>query len=716
MPSSQDDDKILELKRKALACKREGDIESAKTFLRQAKQLEQIAATSVSTNDESSSAQPKAQHHETLHSNHSQTNKDQAEHSIEDMKEDEEEEEQDDNMPRYEDPVNKAIDQANLEEIGDTNVRFTDNELIDFESMQDMREIMSEHFPTKAFYQERIMANKRAALEKKQANDIPAAKHRLMTAKQLENACTILFKDKSDKDDEDDDGEDYSLLDELFVDDKTRHQNNDDDGFFEQLFGKSATVLELDDLDDMDAALLKDMMEAGMQVPSVEEIQESAEERKIAAVAFKKDGNLDAAKAALLESKRLTSKANQLSSLLQVIASGVPQELDPELALGDMLKIDVETKKPPKSLSLEEATPKKDLLSSTAYREQAVKQKQLGNKDAAIAALRLYKEALALEEKARAAAQTKEWILALEKEAILASEQARRFVYYSQFVDKDDGSKFTSAWRIYEEACLSLAKSLGRGVESVSRPVQRRMENGLRRILDCDLAFVGESCDPSESRIEMSILELINLQSNKRLREQLGIVPVSDPDELVLTMPDVDSIRVVMSVQLPGNADAADDSVQTLTFNANSLRDGNRTYAFGPSQFIHAERGISRFAKQFARRLARRRCVAIEVFYLRVTVTKGLFSSSTKTEEILLGSAGLELTALQDKNFIAIDLPLVEARREVGGLVRLAIRSGMPFCETSNIIGGSVKEESAETTRVGQTCEMLESYAQLVIP
>ena len=707
MPSSSNDDKkILELKRKALACKREGDIESAKTYLRQAKQLEQsAAATDGSTKEDESPAEPNAPT-QALTSNPP----DKEDHN----REEDIEEEQD--TPRYEDPVNKAIDEANLEELEHKDVRFTDKELIDYEAMQDMRDIMSEHFPTEAFYQERIVANKRAALEKKQANDIPAAKQRLMTAKQLEKAHTVLFKNAQTNNKDEDDGEDYSLLDELFAGDNTRPQNDDDnDGFFEQLFGKSATVLELDDLDDMDAALLKDMMDAGMQVPSVEDVLQSAEERKMAAVAFKKDGNLEAAKAALLESKRFMSKANQLSSLLQAIANGVSQDDDPELALGDMLKADVEQKRPPTS---QEAAPTKKLLFSAEYREQAVQQKQLGNKDAAIAALRLYKEALAVEEKAKSAAQKKEWILELQKEAVLASEQAGRFVYYSRFVDKEVGSKMIANWRLYAQTCLSYAKGLDTGVgSSVTLPIQRRIdENGLHIISDCALTFVGTSCDPRESRIETSILELINLQNNKRLREQHGLMAATDPGGLDFAMPDAGSIRVVVTIHLPSNVEVADDSVQTLTFTANSLRDDNKTYVFGQSQYIHAERGFSRFAKQFVRRLARRRCVAVEVFYSRTIAMKGMFSTSSKTEEILLGSAGLELTALQEKNCIAIDLPLLEARREVGGSVRLAIRSGSPFFDTPSKHSDDPKEESTETTSLGQNSEILESYAQLVFP
>lgn len=685
-------DEILALKRKALACKKDGDIEAAKSFLRQAKQLEQTAVAV----DTPSSAEPETNDEQLLH---------QKESTID------EEYDPEEDQPRYEDPVNKAIDEANLEELEHRNVRFTDNELIDFESMADLRTIiMAEQFPTESFYQERIMTNKRAALAKKQANDIPAAKKLLMTAKQLEKACTVLFQGVSAMDDDEEDGEDYSLLDEL-IGDPTNQQN--DDGFFEQLFGKSATILELDDLDDMDAALLRDMMEAGMQVPSVEDVLQSAEDRKTAAVALKKDGNLEAAKAALLESKRLTSKANQLSTLLKAIENGVPNEsIDPELALENMLKTADEIIKTSQKPQEETAVSKK-LLSSVEYRAQAVQHRQLGNKDEAIAALRLYKEALALEEKAKAAAQKKEWILELRKEDSLADEQARRFVYYSQFIDSNLGSKMVTAWRLYARACSSLAMALEKDELSSSFSLQRRIEeDGLQEISDTDLSFVGTSCDPAECRIEFSLLELMDIQNNKHLREKIGV----DTDPGVVTMPEAPSMRVVLTVHLPQNAEGSDDSEQILTFTANSLLDYRKGYFFGQSQYIHGERGTSRFAKLFTRRLTRKRCVSVEVFYSHTIVTKGLFSNSLKTEEILLGSATIELKELQEKNFIAMDLPLVQSRREVGGKLRLAIRSGSPFCEQANAPSDTSNDEATATTGLGRRDVGLESYSQVVFP
>merc|ERR1711862_423078 len=67
---------------------------------------------------------------------------------------------------------------------------------------------------------------------------------------------------------------------------------------------------ELDDLDDLDAEMLKAMIDSGMMnVPHPEEIFELAKEKKINAANLMKEKNVDAAKAYLAESKRLTKRA-----------------------------------------------------------------------------------------------------------------------------------------------------------------------------------------------------------------------------------------------------------------------------------------------------------------------------------------------------------------------------------------------------------------------
>jgi len=82
----------------------------------------------------------------------------------------------------------------------------------------------------------------------------------------------------------------------------------------------SGSDFELDDLDDLDAEMLKAMIDSGMiNVPQPEEIFELAKEKKFNAANLMKEKNVVAAKAYLVESKRLTKRAQQLQDMLQQI-------------------------------------------------------------------------------------------------------------------------------------------------------------------------------------------------------------------------------------------------------------------------------------------------------------------------------------------------------------------------------------------------------------
>mmetsp|Transcript_28195 Transcript_28195/g.51027 ORF Transcript_28195/g.51027 Transcript_28195/m.51027 type:complete len:203 (+) Transcript_28195:22-630(+) len=100
-------------------------------------------------------------------------------------------------------------------------------------------------------YMKSSLKRKEQAVAAKQAGDIPAAKRYLLQYKQLEAANATLFADKQEDEDQDN-----SLLDELY-NDGTKPQG--DSGFFEQLFGIESTAVELDDLEDLDPSMLRDM-------------------------------------------------------------------------------------------------------------------------------------------------------------------------------------------------------------------------------------------------------------------------------------------------------------------------------------------------------------------------------------------------------------------------------------------------------------------------
>jgi hypothetical protein len=174
----------------------------------------------------------------------------------------------------------------------------------------------------------------------------------------------------------------------------------------------------------------------------------------------------------------------------------------------------------------------------------------------------------------------------------------------------------------------------------------------------------------------------------------------------------VNQLIVRLVGHLPANEHALEQDVQ-LEFSPTQLLDegkADRIYLFDGSQFLHAERGLTRFAKTFARRLTRRRCLSFEVVYIhsknKASSSGGLFgrfgsNKPVEMEETSLGVAGMELKDLLESNYVAADLPLVENRKELGGVVRVAVRSGSPF--------GNF-EPTAETTT------SLEGFPHLLLP
>jgi len=611
---------------------------------------------------------------------------------------------------KYEDPVNQAMDEANLDELyqnssNNKTVTYTDEELLDVETMADMKGAGMD-IPSQDVYEERALACKRAALAAKQKGDLATAKARLVQSKQFTKAVEVLFGEGVTGLQDEDDGEDYSLLDEL-MEGHSSNKVQDDDGFFEQLFGKSSTAIELDDLDDLDPSMLRDMMENGMEIPNVEEVLKTAKDKKTLAIQCKKQGDLPAAQAALQEAKRLESRAKQLSDMLRAIESGAcddePQNLDPEALLERMLEksenTHAETAQAPAAAA---AVPTK-LLSSHEYKVQAVQFKQQGQMTEALEQLRLYKQALAAETTAKAAAQRQEYVTAVHKEAQWAAAQSRLFSFYEWFVDQEVGRAQVVAWKAYAQECESAAFRVESNDEEAFGNLQRSAEVcDLKEIREPDLGFIGKTVDPADQRIEVCLLEGSDLQANKHLREVLGI-----EKDVTMELPDHSSLRIVVTSQIPASMEYPDDDV-ILQYEPCSKVDAK--YVFQGSKFLNAERGSSRFAKLINRRLGRKK-LTFDVFC--VSVKKSLFK--TTSEDHLLGTAVVELKDLLQKNWIAGDFPLLNAtrRHELGGQLRIAIRSGSPFGE--QVATENEEKEKPFTANTGLSSKVakLQYYAPL---
>jgi hypothetical protein len=76
------------------------------------------------------------------------------------------------------------------------------------------------------------------------------------------------------------------------------------------------------------------------------------------------------------------------------------------------------------------------------------------------------------------------------------------------FLDKKVGSSQLEAWNQYERLCTSLMNKLQSGREPESL---NRTKSGMKEITNDDLSFIGESIDPAEQGIEITIVEVIGL-------------------------------------------------------------------------------------------------------------------------------------------------------------------------------------------------------------
>jgi hypothetical protein len=437
-----------------------------------------------------------------------------------------------------------------------------------------------------------------------------------------------------------------------------------------------------------------------MNVPDVDDVLQNAKENKAAAIKFKKAANLVAAKAALEESKRLEMRATQLRNMIQAAEklkdgeSADYSTLDPEAALEAMLQASED--KPKQQQTAPPLSKQEPLKSSHEYKVQAVTCKKEGRVQEAVAALQLYKQALAIENNAKKDELRKECIAQLQEELKTATQQSLKFAYYKRFVDAQMGSAQLEAWDQYRSLCMAVMNKLQSGGEP---QILNRTKSGMKEITNDDLSFIGESIDPAEQRIEIAILEVVDLRKNKNLRQLLNV-----PKNEEAVIPEGSSIRIHVTVQLPPSEKAPDDNVE-LEYKPQSRVD--ESYLFESCQYVSTERGPSRFAKLVARRMNRKR-ILFQVFY--VSPKKKLFSRAT--EETLLGTAVIQLKDLLETNAIANEFPLLDKTRqhELGGLARIAIRSGASFGETKE----AIKKEQSPVANTGTSsgaAARIEPYA-----
>lgn len=570
-------------------------------------------------------------------------------------------------------------------------VTFDDDEMADVETMADLQS-MGMDMPTEEQYHARVKANKLDALAAKKRGDIEAAKRHLYKSKQLEAARIQLYANKEEEDEFDD--EDYSLLDEL-----NGGSNEEDDAFFAELFGAEDNVLDLDDLDNFDAEMLRDMIDAGMVVPDPDDVLKEAQEKKALAVSLHKQGNSAAAKAALAESKKLQSQAEQLAEMLAEADVRDGETGEDMTALMALLegsdggsRLIANSKMKGEASAASPTSPKAPTKTAQEWKVEAVKMKQEGKLTEATKALRMYKQTMAEEANKVEMEKRQRTIAELNEEIEVAEDQIDRFIFYERFVDAQEGAAQLAFWRKYALDCsraIKLIETKGTGSIAMSR---KKSALG-KTIVNEDLSFIHDSVDPSDERLEIAFLGASNIHDNKHLkkalRQRTKELQQQQKDKTTSSAtPEINpKIRIDVTIQLPPNEKESDGNIQ-FSIEPKPIDGKTGSYqAESCSKYIDLPRGKSKYAKTILRRMERKR-IHFAVVYVPPSAKKGIFGlgSSKKTKdaaslELSLGGVSFELKEFLQNRSIAGEFPIMDTmrRNELGGSIRVGIRTGIPF-------------------------------------
>uniref|UniRef100_A0A6U6FQC5 Uncharacterized protein n=1 Tax=Odontella aurita TaxID=265563 RepID=A0A6U6FQC5_9STRA len=655
--SAEDLDDSASLKKLAVSLKRKGDLDGARAALAKAQRLDSPEVAAVAVPSEPSESKP------DLPTDRAQTTDINGKLDNEETFETEEEAE----IATEEGPV-----------------VFSEEEMLDFDMMFEFKKSGMD-VPSVEDYQAKALACKKVAVKFKQHGDIEKAKDSLKRAKLFEAVMTRL-NECDEAEDEINEEDEAWLMKEL---------NQDDSAFFDEsiLFGDDE-VFSLDDLDDMDAEMLKVMIDAGIKIPTPDEVLDLSQEKKVLALALKQDGNLVGAKSALVESKSLRSHADRLKELLEEISNGGDEEgiedLEKLLLLSEVAaEVIPELKKA--------IAPAK---SADELKQEVLKLREERRIKEATALFKLYKQALAREAEAAELEEQKKILSILCEEMQIAKEQERLFLFYERFIDSRSGALQLVKWKDYTLKCGEATKTVEtNGSKSVVLARSGEATNMLK--INDDEDFVGSTSDPTDERLEVAILSLVDIHENKiyqKMQKEAKKASAGGSDKMEVKL----CLRVDVVIQLPPNEKKSDENINLSFLPLESSR-GAATVDFAPSQFVTLPRGKSQHAKIIQRRIGRKR-IQISVLHVHIPSEKPsswLKSWSSKPSEeekepVLLGRVVLELKDFLIKNAIAGDFKLIDSgKRELGGMLRLGLQVGAPFGEVK--VASSTGDDTART-------------------
>ena len=764
----------VKLKQLAVVCKKRGDLDSAKQALLKAKQIEkdgveavrdhqlpedqqQVPATTkeraqnqgtdVAVGSDEKKEDPKMDAPENQEQQMQASNNNSEQMTLGDEISGGIEDDDDDADVAEELKELMQLDANDDEDFILGDVSFTLEEMLDHDMMTEFK-LGGMPVPTDEEYQAKILDCKKAALTAKKAGDTNKALQNLQKSKQLEKVRVALSQLKSEGGGDDDDDEallramtsttlndeESELLGELMPTKPNGPPIESDLDMNDNTSGSGDLETTLEELADFldDPGMLMDAIDMGMTVPTVEEVKAKAEEKKQTAIEHKKAGNLEGAKASLVQSKKLMAHASKLESALaqleQKKGNGAGAK---EVNMEDLeAMLEAEEKSPttlPSSPKQQQPKPPAPTVkSSDELKQEAIKLRDAKKMKEAGEMLKQYKEALKREKQEADVKKRQKVIQVIQSEIEFAKRQARIFEFYDKFVDTD--AQQATLWKNYIAKCSNVSKVIQvKGPEAVKiarktgdlmcAKQEGQGEQEINAVAK-SLIEIGSNSEVGDERLEIAIIDVQKLQENSHLEKLLK----QQKRDKVPHHPT--TIRIDVHLQMPPSEEEADKSIDLvfeptedalkklkLTTEPEDNPQLPPSYDINKSQYVELVRGNSPYGKAVRRRIERNKKIHITAYSVPVKPKKGWFwSKKEKSDDelpppTLIGKIVLELEGLmQNKCIAAGEFPFMNGSgsKALGGMIRLVVRTGVPF--------GSPGEEAATPSEEAETPAELAPY------
>lgn len=690
---------VLDLKRKALACKQADQKVEALVFLKQAKEFEAITTIESIQENEMKCTYLKslAVHLKTEGDIHGALEALRQAKQVEKIQEEEE-------LEMQEDRTNNNPS---------TSIAFTDEEMMDEDMMMEFQ-LNGMDVPSQKMYQRKIMEYKQKALASKKAGDKTEALAFLKQAKIFQKVMESLTSNNNDglatdTTATDDDTwmnslteEERELMGELM--DNSSTAESFDDLFADE--GKQQNI-EWYDLETMDDSDIREFLDMGIvTIPSVEDLIKESAVKQNEAIQFKQNGNIEMAKTRLVESKKIKGIAERLERIYkdEIDPSNTNDEQDLEklfLQNEGIVKEEKQEEENPWSLK-----PAKD-IKLEILRLKGEKKVTEANQ-----LLKIYKIVLQNEAEEAEREKREEIYSKIQSQIHMCHWQIQLYTFFrhgtTDEVLKSMASQQLLLWQKYCTECKNAILAVEKkGSKSI---VIRNTTSQLETMAEGDVCSLIERQTLSGSLkglLEVTVLEVFGIHENRSVQKLIKKKKKDQSDATQVSFQKLKNhLQVQVKIPLPpgaivstsGKSEEATSLPSSIfsflpaveVVNTDSSDQGSVIFPENSSRYVALPRGDEE--KTILRRLERKR-IDVQLYYnpnvsQKETKKSSWFWKSAETsgqndnesnDASLLGKVVLEMKDLFYRNNIAGDFSLVMNSKPVGGTIRLCLRTDSPL-------------------------------------